>query len=135
MVKPAVPFHGLRFRIFESEFSNPIEPEVTFRHFAHTMRSMLINKVASALGLVLLYLVRFDMTFVFVVHETLCGVERFHKDSLLLALLQVLLHFIKFILDTSESSDKFKKPSRPTLSRFQPHIKVSDWICINLLSS
>ena len=37
MVEPAVPFYGLRFRIFE--------PEVRFRHFAHTMGSMLINKV------------------------------------------------------------------------------------------
>ena len=45
MVEPAVPFYGLRFRIFESEFSNKIEPEVRFRHFAHTMGSMLINKV------------------------------------------------------------------------------------------
>ena len=27
------------------EFSNPIEPEVRFRHFAHTMGNMLINKV------------------------------------------------------------------------------------------
>ena len=46
MVEPAVPFYGLRFRSFESEFSNLIEPEVRFRHFAHTMGSMLINKVA-----------------------------------------------------------------------------------------
>ena len=29
----------------DSEFSNPIELEVRFRHFAHTMGSMLINKV------------------------------------------------------------------------------------------
>ena len=29
----------------DSEFSNPIESEVRFRHFAHTMGSMLINKV------------------------------------------------------------------------------------------
>ena len=30
----------------DSEFSNLIESEVRFRHFAHTMGSMLINKVA-----------------------------------------------------------------------------------------
>ena len=29
----------------DSKFSNPIEPEVRFRHFARTMGSMLINKV------------------------------------------------------------------------------------------
>ena len=45
MVEPAVFFYGLKFRIFESEFLNPIEPEVRFRHFAHTMVSTLINKV------------------------------------------------------------------------------------------
>ena len=41
MVEPAVPFYGLRFRIFESEVSNPIELKVRFRHFAHTMGSRL----------------------------------------------------------------------------------------------
>ena len=34
-------FYGLTFRIFESE------SEVRLRHFAHTMGSMLINKVSS----------------------------------------------------------------------------------------
>ena len=32
----------------DSDFSNPIEPEVRFRHFAHTMGSMLINKVTGS---------------------------------------------------------------------------------------
>ena len=39
MVETAVPFYGLRFRIFELE--------VRFRHFAHTMGSMLFNKVVT----------------------------------------------------------------------------------------